>query len=555
MLGRKPACLALLGDGATEDGAAPVAAAALTAAARKRKIRWMGAAVCGAVVVGGAVVFMLTRQENMAVKSAPAAVSTATGRSVPASVQPGKTAGSTEDRVETLIEKAQQAMLDRHFIEPVDGSALSFYREALILSPGSGEARQGMQRVAEILFSRVQSALDEHKFDIALQSLETARSISPNDSRLPLLDERIAGARAELGPAQIQAALVAQNFDRATQLIDEAARIRSLSPLKLNQLREEVRRRRDELEIARFVTLIDTRVQQDRLIDPQRDSAAFYLVQARAAGVSAAALQPQVQEFNKRALHETHEAIEQRRFGDADRLLTELRGNSAPPAALSSLQHDLGVARTQQPSQDKSEGQQYLDLARARLATGNVVEPQNDSALSFVNQLRVAEPQNTALRQISGAVQVQIVDLARTALDAGQLGKAEALLQQGSGLGTSADLSALSERLIQAKLAAATPSSVPTVILEATLTRLTPLEPEYPRQAAARKIGGWVEFAFIVKPDGHVDQIKVLDSSPPGVFDAAAQKALARMRYKPPLQGGQAIAVSTKIRITFRPAE
>jgi TonB family protein len=544
--------LALLGDHAASDGAAHADVAGPATVARKRRTQWIGAAVCGAAVVA-ATVLMFARHENAPADLVPSIRRAPVEGTVSAPMLSGKGV-STEDRVDTLIGKAQQAMLERHFIDPVDASALSFYREALILSPDSGEARQGMRRVAEILFSRVQSALDEHKFDVALLSLEAARSISPNDGRLPVLDERIASVRAELGPAQIQAALIAQNFERATQLIDEAARVKSLSPTKLNQLRDEIRRRRDELEAARFATLIDTRLQQDRLIDPPHDNAAFYLIQARAAGVSASSLQPQVQEFNKRALADAHGAIDARRFADADRLLAELHVNGAAAAALSNLQHDLGAARTQQPIRDKTEGQQYLDLARARLASGNVVEPPNDSALTYVNQLRAAEPQNAALGQISGAVQAQIIDQARTALDAGQLTKAETLMQQGGGLGVSADMSALSERLIQAKLAAATPSSAPMEVTEAALTRLTRLEPDYPRQAAARDIGGWVEFAFIVKADGRVDQIKVLDSSPRGVFDSAAQKALARMRYKPLMQGGKAVAASTKIRITFRMA-
>ena len=50
--------------------------------------------------------------------------------------------------------------------------------------------------------------------------------------------------RAELGPAEIVAAINAQNFDRAAQLIDQAARAKSMGESKLNQLREDLRRHR-----------------------------------------------------------------------------------------------------------------------------------------------------------------------------------------------------------------------------------------------------------------------------------------------------------------------
>jgi outer membrane biosynthesis protein TonB len=47
----------------------------------------------------------------------------------------------------------------------------------------------------------------------------------------------------------------------------------------------------------------------------------------------------------------------------------------------------------------------------------------------------------------------------------------------------------------------------------------------------------------------------VLDSSPAGVFEAAATRALSRLRYKPMLQGGKPIAVVTRLRIAFRLAK
>jgi len=204
--------LALLGDGSAPPPAAPAAP----------KKSWLVPAVIGGVAVAALVAFMLARHGSSDVKSPPAAAS-APGKAAPAPPAPVKQA-EADEKIDALMEKAQQAMLDRHFIDPVTGSALSLYREVLIINPDNGEARQGLQRLSEILIARVQSALDDRKFDVALQFLETARSIDASDRRLSALDEKIANLRAELGPAQILAALNAQNFDRATQLIDDAAR-------------------------------------------------------------------------------------------------------------------------------------------------------------------------------------------------------------------------------------------------------------------------------------------------------------------------------------------
>ncbi len=539
--------IALLGDGSaaasapgSSDAGSPDAGSP-AAPSGPRNIPWIPVSVIAGVLVAGVGAYLVLRPSDTPVKPAPAA------SAEQAQQQPAKAAAGAVEKVDLLIEKAGQAMADRHFIDPADGSALTLYRNALVLDPNNGEAHQGLQRLAEILFTRAQSALDERKFDVALQALESARSINPGDRRLSALDERIASLRAELGPAQIMATINAGNFDRAGQLIDEAARTKSLSAAKLAQLRDELRRRHQDSDVANFVKLIDTRLQQDKLVEPRNDSAAYYLTQARAAGASAAALQPQSQEIYKRLAQAEHAAIDQRRFADADRVLADLRTYGAPAATIASLQHDLSSARSQQAAA-VPEQPQYLDLAQSRLAQGKLTEPDNDSALFYVNQLRTTDPKNSGLARISSAVQAQILDQARAALDGAQPARAETLLQMAAGLGASADLAPLNQRLAQLKLTATGPPEV----LEASLARAKAIELDYPTDALRRGVEGWVDVAYVVTAEGKVTTINVLDSSPKKVFDTAATRALARMRYKPATQGGKSSAVSTKLRISFR---
>ena len=524
--------VALLGD---------ASAAAPGAPSGPRRISWIPASIIVGVLIACAGAFVVFRHSDTSVKPAPAASPQL------APQQSSNPAAGSEEKIDLLIEKAQQAMVDRHFIDPADGSALTLYRNALLLNPDNGEARQGLQRLAEILFTRVQTALDERKFDVALQALESARSINPRDNRLSPLDERIMSLRAEFGPAQILATINAQNFDRAAQLIDEAARAKSLNNAKLTQLRDELRRRHEEFDIANFVKLIDARLQQDKLIEPRNDSAVYYLGQARQAGASAAVLQSPSQEIYKRLTQSVHAAVDQRRFSDADRLLADLHGYAVPAATIASLQHDLTVARSQQAAATP-EQPPYVDLAQSRLSQGKVTEPDNDSALFYVNQLRAADPKNNGLPRISSAVQVQILEQTRAALDTNQPARAEVLLQMAAGLGASADLAALNQRLAQVKLATA---AVPEVT-EASLTRVKAIELDYPELALRKNLEGWVELSFVVTAEGKVTNVKVLDSSPTGVFDSAAARALSHLRYKPMTQGGKPITVSTKLRIAFR---
>jgi TonB family protein len=524
--------LALLGD-----GSAPIE---IDSPAPKKP--WLVPAVIGGVLIAAAGAYFLSRGPTE-VKPAPVSAPAKGSAAAPAVV---KSPADADEKVDVLIEKAQQAMLDRHFIDPLAGSALSLYREVLVVSPDNGEARQGLQRLSEILIARVQSALDDRKFDVALQFLETARSIDATDKRLIALDEKMASMRAELGPAQIMAALNAQNFDRATQLIDEAARTKALPAAKLAQLRDEVHKRRDDFEVARLLKLADTRMQQDHVIDPHNDSAVYYLDQAKQAGAAGPALQGQTQEVLKRLTLMARAAMQQHNFNDVDRILTEMHGAGAPQAAINSLQRDLTLARNQQLAQ-KTDQPQYLELAQSRLAQGKLTDPESDSALFYVTQLRAADPKNSGLAQVSTALQSQILDRARASLDAGDADKAETLVLKASALGVSPDLDALNDKIRQRK-AGGDALQMP----EQSLTRLNKLDVQYPARALQSNIEGWAELAYTVGADGSVSNIKVLNASPPRTFEASATRAVSHLRYQPVIQGGKAISVGTQVRIVYR---
>jgi TonB family protein len=528
--------VALLGDG-TE--------AVLGSPAPARTRSWVLRLIGAGLVIGCAATISVIRHREPPIAVLP------TSNTEPAAKGSAQSVAGTDEKVDALLERARQAMRDRHFVEPADGSALSLYHDTLIFDARNGEAREGLQRLAQILFSQIQSALDERQFDVALQALETARSINPDDPRLGALDARVASLRAEFGLAQIQAALNAQNYERATQLIEDAGRAKALSGAKLSQLRDEVRRRREESETAHFVKLIDTRLQQDRLIDPPNDNAAFYLAQARQAGMNVAALQAQSQELLKRLEQAARSAIEQHRLGEVDRYITEARNNGAAVAALTGLQHDLAAAQRQQEHEATAQ-QQLLELAQARLVQGQVIDPEKDSALFYVNQLRALDPKNSGLAQISSTVQAKILERVRTALDAAQVAKADSLLTLANGLGASPEFNSLTEKLAQAKLAqtklaSAGPPQMPVM----SLTALTSLRLDYPGAALDRKVEGWVDLAFTVTAAGKVANVSVLEAMPRGVFEEAAKKALARMRYQPVIQGGQAVEVGTKVRVAF----
>ena len=68
--------------------------------------------------------------------------------------------------------------------------------------------------------------------------------------------------------------------------------------------------------------------------------------------------------------------------------------------------------------------------------------------------------------------------------------------------------------------------------------------PLYPEAARAQGIEGWVRLRYDIASDGRVENLRVLESSPPGVFDAAAMAAVAQWRYRAPIIDGAPSTVS-----------
>ncbi|MEL6761508.1 MAG: energy transducer TonB [Myxococcota bacterium] len=76
--------------------------------------------------------------------------------------------------------------------------------------------------------------------------------------------------------------------------------------------------------------------------------------------------------------------------------------------------------------------------------------------------------------------------------------------------------------------------------------------PRYPSDARRRKIEGYVAVRFRVDEEGHVVDLEVIDSDPPGVFDAEALNTARRFRFAPALRNGEPVATTLQQRMIFK---
>lgn len=76
--------------------------------------------------------------------------------------------------------------------------------------------------------------------------------------------------------------------------------------------------------------------------------------------------------------------------------------------------------------------------------------------------------------------------------------------------------------------------------------------PRYPMDAAARHIEGWVKVEFTIDEQGDVEDIRVVESSPPQIFEQAAIRAISRWQFKPRIVDGKAVKQRAIQTLEFR---
>jgi protein TonB len=77
-------------------------------------------------------------------------------------------------------------------------------------------------------------------------------------------------------------------------------------------------------------------------------------------------------------------------------------------------------------------------------------------------------------------------------------------------------------------------------------------QPSYPQAARRARQEGWVDVQFTITASGRVTGVRVVGSSPRGVFDQSALRTVQRWRFRPRMVNGKATSQSTRQRIYFR---
>ena len=73
----------------------------------------------------------------------------------------------------------------------------------------------------------------------------------------------------------------------------------------------------------------------------------------------------------------------------------------------------------------------------------------------------------------------------------------------------------------------------------------------YPPRARAKGTEGFVVFSLLIGITGEIEQVRIVESYPEGVFDEAATQGINQWRFEPAMYQGQAVRSWARQRIRF----
>jgi len=431
-------------------------------------------------------------------------------------VDPLHTAGVTRPSAAEppMLIAAAAALSANRLTEPEGDNALELYSQALATNPADATARAGLAEVHERLLARAENALLEERLDEASIAIETARKSGVESGRIAFLTAQLAKSREQVKTAQ-------------------------------SALRVRPEPKAGEDKVTPLLSLAAQRVGDGHLIDPQGDSARFYIQEALRLDPGNEAAQDAEKALAMNLLAEVHSAIDRRDFAHASDWLEAAKGI----AAESNIEAAQALLAGAQREADADAWAQLLKNATERLQQDRLIEPATDSAKYYLVTLRSLDPNHAGLGAAMQDLGSRLVAKARRALALEQYDAARSWLDEASSMGFASPEFASATHDMDVAVAAR--QFLANVVAAGDLTLVKSVTPEYPIKANLNKIQGWVELDFTVNESGAVKDIVVHAASTPGVFEVAAAGALAKWRYKPVVRDGKIVEQRARVRMRF----
>ena len=450
--------------------------------------------------------------------------------------------------LEDQLARADKALASGALVAPPGANAADLYRQALQRNSKDPRAVNGLEQVIDRLLSTAEAQLLAQHLDEAQKLTDQARAIKPEHVRVAFLMAQIGKERERAVLAQARQAASTGNIEQALSVLDSASRDAPHSPL-MTQARQELEQKKLEERVRQYVNLANDRMRSGQLVEPAEDNAQFYIESARALAPNDA----EVKQIQKQFLD--------RLASDARKLLAS--GNADQAQQAIKVAADAGVSQDDIDALDqeaehvrataKADALAHLALLfNQRLTQGKVLEPQGDSAKSYLAELEQAGPAHQATQAARQAFAARLLDEAKNAAHREDYAGAQHWLTEAREAGVdAANINAVNNDIKTAQDAATAASKANEVVSASSLEIARYVPPEFPLAARERAMSGWVDLQFMVMMDGSVGDISVVAADPAGVFETPATEAVRKWKYQPILRDGKPINQRARVRVRF----
>lgn len=397
--------------------------------------------------------------------------------------------------------------------------------------------------VVDQLLGDAEKALVAEQLDEASRLVDAARTVRADHPRVAFLTTQIGKERERRLLAAARQAATSGNLQRAIAVLESGS---ATGSELLGAAKRELQQQELDSQAGSFLALAEARVKSGALLEPAQDNARFYIESARALVPQHEGLRAAEQALQGALLGAAGNAIASGDFAAAGHWIDAGEEIGLTRADLANLRRELQSAQIEHKSGALSAlAQQFED----RLRQHQLVEPPADSARAIYLQMRDADPQHPATLAARDALGKEMLAESRSALARADTAGAGRWVAQAEALGIPGLDVTNAKRDIATQQARE--SRVASIVPVGQLTRVRMVEPRYPDAARAQGQTGWVDLEFTVTPAGTVSDVQVVGASPAGVFDRAATEALERWRFKPVEQNGVAVPQRSKLRIRF----
>jgi protein TonB len=420
------------------------------------------------------------------------------------------------------LQRAQEAFNAGHLIEPIEGSAVYFYRAALKLDPNQTTAQQGLDRIADTLIEHTERALLDEDVDKATQAIAALRELQPDHKRLAYFDAQLAKVQSyrervptrttarSAEPSVTNRPAPSATAQSITPTSNAASSVASYTPIGNEAQRQQA--------ISRWLTSARQRIAQGQLLRPENDSAEHYLRQVERADPDNATAQQLLRDIGNRLLSEAKDAVSRQQLETAKRRIIEASRFGGDPATITRLQHDIDLAAS------ANARTQYLRLALQRARDNQLLEPDRDSAKYYLNQLQRLDATGTETQQALRAVALRLIDNANQAISQQQFNGAVRLINEARQLGYNGPELGAAESALRA---ARNPVPAPTAVrpLAAAPKVVKTVAPKFPDDAVKAGVSGWVDVSMRILADGNTADVAAVASHPTGPYAAQFERA------------------------------